>query len=117
MHSISIDRDWNYQLSNRIASAWKLADCGMPVVPLYLGFVGDGGMASIGEPLRDAHHWETVMRCHLHDVAADLPETDIMFENGRAMRFRIGSFSAHLQSVLWGPQGRRSQLLIGDVTY
>jgi hypothetical protein len=49
----------------------------MPVVPLYLGFVGDGGMASIGEPLRDAHHWETVMRSHLHDVAAaDLLETE-----------------------------------------
>ncbi len=57
----------------------------------------------IGKPLRDAHHWETVMRSHLHDVAAaDLPETDIMFENGRAMRFRIGSFSAHRQSVLGG---------------
>ncbi len=27
VHSISIDRDWNYQLTNRIASAWKFAEC------------------------------------------------------------------------------------------
>jgi hypothetical protein len=42
--SISIDRDRNYQLSNRIASAWKLVDCGMPTVLHYLGFSGDYGM-------------------------------------------------------------------------
>ena len=101
--SISIDRDSNYQLSNRIASAWKLADCGMPVVLLYLGFVGDEGMASEGEPLRDAGHWESVMHSRLLDVgAAELPETDIMLENSRVMRFRVGSLPARRQSVLGG---------------
>ena len=47
--TIAIDRDSSYQLSNRIASAWKLADCGMPVVLLYLGFTGDEGMAKKDE--------------------------------------------------------------------
>jgi hypothetical protein len=43
---IAISRDSNYQLSNRIASTWKVADCGMPVVLLCLGFSGDYGMTS-----------------------------------------------------------------------
>ena len=33
--------DTHYQLANRVAHLWKLATCGIPVVLLYLGFVGD----------------------------------------------------------------------------
>lgn len=36
---ISISRDSCYQLSNRIAHAWWLANQGIPVVLLYLGFL------------------------------------------------------------------------------
>ncbi len=99
--TIAIDRDSNYQLSNRIASAWKLADCGMPVVLLYLGFIGDEGMASEGEPFRDGAHWEAIVQSHLEDVgAATLPDTDIVLANGCPLRFRIGSLDAQRQSVL-----------------
>jgi hypothetical protein len=35
----ALSRDWNYQMSNRFAWAWKLADLGMPVVLVYLGFL------------------------------------------------------------------------------
>ncbi len=36
---LSISRDKCYQLSNRIAHAWRLAKNGIPVVLLYLGFL------------------------------------------------------------------------------
>lgn len=34
-----LSRDRQYQLSNRFAWAWKLADLGIPVILLYLGFL------------------------------------------------------------------------------
>ena len=101
--TIAIDRDSNYQLSNRIASAWKLADCGMPVVLLYLGSIGDEGMAPEGKPFRDGAHWEAIVRSHLQGVgAAILPATYIVLTNGCPIRFRIGSLDAQRQSILNG---------------
>jgi hypothetical protein len=41
---IAISRDKCYQLSNRIAFAWWLASHDIPVVLMYLGFVGDKTM-------------------------------------------------------------------------
>jgi hypothetical protein len=34
-----LSRDWNYQMSNRFAWAWKITDLGKPVVLVYLGFL------------------------------------------------------------------------------
>jgi hypothetical protein len=53
-------RDSHYQLSNRVAFAWKLANLGIPTVLVYLGFCGDDGIADTGEPIRDASHWKDV---------------------------------------------------------
>jgi hypothetical protein len=53
---ICIDRDRHYQVSNRIAFAWKLASLGIPVVLIYLAFLNDTGMPMpfIDEtPIRD----------------------------------------------------------------
>jgi hypothetical protein len=41
---VRISRDNVYQLSNRVAFAWKLATLGIPSVLVYLGFIGDKGM-------------------------------------------------------------------------
>ena len=80
----------------------------MPVVLLYLGFTGDEGMASEGEPFRDGAHWEAIVRSHLEDVgAAILPDTDIVLANGCPIRFRIGSLDAQRQSVLNGVRKSR----------
>jgi hypothetical protein len=54
---IEISRDRWYQLSNRIAFAWKLASMGVPAVLIYLGFTGDEGIRDIGETIRDEEHW------------------------------------------------------------
>ena len=34
-----LSRDWNYQMSNRFAWSWKLAELGFPVVLVYLGLL------------------------------------------------------------------------------
>jgi hypothetical protein len=64
-----ISRDSHYQLSNRVAFAWKLASLGIPTILVYLGFVGDEGIADSGEPFRDAAHWRDVFAAYAHSVA------------------------------------------------
>jgi hypothetical protein len=36
----SLSRDSRYQMSNRFAWAWKVTELGMPVILVYLGFIG-----------------------------------------------------------------------------
>lgn len=56
--------DWNYQMSNRFAWAWKLTDLGVPVVLVYLGFLGADEMTDQGTPLRDLADWENMVVRH-----------------------------------------------------
>jgi hypothetical protein len=65
---VSIERDRHYQLSNRLAFAWKLASLGISVVLVYLGFIGDSGIRYVGEPFSDPEHWDTTFRKHLEKV-------------------------------------------------
>ena len=55
----TLTADSHYQLANRLASAYKVASVGVPVVLLYLGFIGD---TYFGDYLRDADHWQQLMR-------------------------------------------------------
>jgi hypothetical protein len=65
---ICIDRDRHYQMSNRLAFAWKLASVGVPVVLLYIGFVGDHGIADVGQPFESSEEWDRIFRSHLTAV-------------------------------------------------
>ena len=65
---ISIGRDRHYQLSNRIAFAWRLASLGVPTVLVYLGFTGDAGIRDVGLPFADDAHWQGVLRTHLQPI-------------------------------------------------
>jgi hypothetical protein len=58
---VRISRDSWYQLSNRVAFAWKLASEGVPTVLIYLGFTGDGGIRKAEVPLEDNAHWNAVV--------------------------------------------------------
>ena len=61
----SLSRDWNYQMSNRFAWSWKLAELGVPVVLVYLGFLNAHDMSKPGEvPLADATDWSALVRSH-----------------------------------------------------
>jgi hypothetical protein len=63
-----ISIDLNYQLSNRIAFAWKLASLGVPVVLVYLGFLGDKGTRN---PLGSGEDWHSALSTHAKDIFPD----------------------------------------------
>jgi len=60
----ALSRDWNYQMSNRFAWAWKLTDLGIPVVLVYLGFLSANEISDQGKPLADAADWHNVVKRH-----------------------------------------------------
>jgi hypothetical protein len=60
-----ISRDSHYQMSNRFAWSWKLAELGIPVVLVYLGFLKATDMTKLGEnPFANAGAWEVLVRSH-----------------------------------------------------
>lgn len=69
--NFGISRDARYQLSNRFAWAWKLADSGLPVVLVYLGFLNADDMAKDGRPFRTLEDWEELVRSHSSPVVPD----------------------------------------------
>lgn len=56
-HEVQISRDTHYQLSNRLAFLWRLAQSGIPTVLIYLGFTGDQAFSTSVTPFRDHEHW------------------------------------------------------------
>jgi hypothetical protein len=65
---LSISADSHYQLSNRIAFAWKLANLGIPTAVVYLGFIGDSGIADVSAPFRDDAHWRDTFEQYAEPV-------------------------------------------------
>jgi hypothetical protein len=68
----AITRDSHYQLSNRIAWAWKIASLGIPVILVYLGFLNAEEMANCGKPFRSAEEWRRSILDHAEGL---VPET------------------------------------------
>lgn len=60
----ALSRDWNYQMSNRFAWSWKLAELGVPVVLVYLGFLRADEMKDQGKPFAQASDWEALVCSH-----------------------------------------------------
>jgi hypothetical protein len=54
---ISISCDHHYQLSNRMAMAWKLASLSIPNALVFLGFTGDHELSTEGKYFVDDDHW------------------------------------------------------------
>jgi hypothetical protein len=63
-----ISRDHHYQLSNRVAFAWKLASLGVPSILMYLGFIGDEGIEDVGSHFRSETHWRETVWDHMKQV-------------------------------------------------
>jgi hypothetical protein len=66
----ALSRDWNYQMSNRFTWAWKLADLGIPVLLIYLGFVNASDMSGKGRPFTDDADWQCAVKCHSQPLFA-----------------------------------------------
>lgn len=52
-----LSKDTHYQLSNRFAWAWKLANIGIPVILIYLGFINANEMIDRGQPFSTHQDW------------------------------------------------------------
>jgi hypothetical protein len=63
-----ISRDTHYQLSNRIAFLWWLAQAGIPVVLIYLGFIKDRPLDYGPRPLSDDTHWHDTFKFHASQI-------------------------------------------------
>jgi len=62
--NVGISLDRCYQMSNRFAWAWKLAESGVPVVLVYLGFLNAEDMSKDGRPFNTHEDWEQLVRSH-----------------------------------------------------
>jgi hypothetical protein len=62
----ALSRDYCYQMSNRFAWAWKVAELGMPVILIYLGFLDCWDMRNGADqrPLVSQHDWEQLVEAH-----------------------------------------------------
>lgn len=60
----NISRDSHYQMSNRFAWSWKLAELGIPVVLVYLGFLRANEMRDRGQPFDSEDDWTGVVCTH-----------------------------------------------------
>lgn len=67
-----ISSDLHYQMSNRFAWAWKVAEQGIPVILVYLGFLRAEEMAERGRRTFDSPgDWERAVREHSAAIAPE----------------------------------------------
>jgi len=78
-NDIPIDRDKCYQMSNRLAFAWKLANLGIPVVLIYLGFEKTTEMQIENQRqlIENYDQWNRVVRNHSSKIDFNLWESTI----------------------------------------
>jgi hypothetical protein len=67
---VRISCDSHYQLANRLAFTWKLAELGVSVVLVYLGFTGDAGIADAGKPFANPANWQAAFGSYAADCGA-----------------------------------------------
>ncbi|AWG22909.1 hypothetical protein FFWV33_15935 [Flavobacterium faecale] len=68
---IALSRDSCYQFSNRVAHAWWLANQGIPVVLLYLGFLNCEDMSDNYKTFKTDKEWEDCFTGHTEIVGAE----------------------------------------------
>ena len=67
----SLSPDSHYQLANRFAWAWKVAELGIPVVLIYLGFLNSRDMAGDGPLFLSHQDWDATVREHAANTVPD----------------------------------------------
>lgn len=87
----SLSADSCYQIANRFAWAWKVASLGVPVILVYLGFLGAKEMSNEGELLNDAAEWEGLVRSHSRGIVPEAAWQNALLINGTPMRALIRS--------------------------
>jgi hypothetical protein len=85
----NLDLGSHYQLANRVAYAWKLADLGLPVVLLYLGFLCDTYFSD--DYFHNSEHWQRVMGGYLQGVVSQQFPERVHKVNGGSLQLLIRS--------------------------
>lgn len=87
---VSISIEHHYQFSNRLAWAWRLAEHGLHVALLYLGFVGDYKIGT--DYFRDADHWQRTTGAYMSGVVpVGLPGRFIDLPGGGSLILLVAS--------------------------
>jgi hypothetical protein len=64
-----LSREHHYQMSNRLAWSWKLTELGVPVVLVYLGFLGCDDMAEDSHVIDNDDQWQELVKAHSASIA------------------------------------------------
>jgi hypothetical protein len=106
LKEFKVSIDSHYQLSNRIASAWKLSKLGIPVVLLYLGFTADTYFSN--DFFKDSEHWKNEFNNYIRGI---VPETFI--NNTESSPFLFYERSLKIKEI----SKRRVKRLYADEEY
>jgi hypothetical protein len=93
----ALSRDHHYQMSNRFAWAWKLTELAVPVVLVYLGFLGCDDMAKDSAVIATEAEWERLVTAHSASIAPPEVWHQAWRLHGRAVVPLIRSLSVPLQ--------------------
>jgi hypothetical protein len=88
-----------YQLANRFAWAWKIASLGVPVILVYLGFIGANEMRDQGEPLADGKDWERRVKLHAEGIVPESIWNDLLLVGSKPLRPLIRSMRLDIPSA------------------
>jgi hypothetical protein len=87
----------HYQLANRLAYLWKMGECGIPALLLYLGFTGDRYFA---DHLRNDRHWQRVMGGYMQGIVPhSFPEWRRDMRNGASIYVLVRSLDTLQESL------------------
>ena len=81
----------NYQLSNHIAYAWKLANLGIPTVLLYLGYIGDNKNYP-NNYIKDHDHWMRILGCFMKGVLPLYPPKISVNDTNAFFQFVVADY-------------------------
>ncbi len=82
----SLSRDSHYQLANRFAWSWEIASLGVPVIPVYLGFLHANEMSDKGVPFAGADAWERLVKDHSRGIVPEAAWNGCLMVNGTPLR-------------------------------
>lgn len=86
----------HYQLCNRFAWSWKLANRGVPIVLVYLGFLRANEMR---DPLPDEQSWDTALCDYARDIVPESVWGSTLLINGVPIYPLVRSLEIPLNSI------------------
>ena len=88
-----LSADRHYPLCNRVAWAWKLAQLGVPVVWVYLGFLNATEMLDQGQPFATARTWDDCLHRHAQGIVPEAAWGSPLDVNGTPLWLLVRSMS------------------------